>query len=441
MTRRIAVVGGGISGLAAAYELRRLRDDVEVELHERTDRLGGKVRTTPFAGRPVDEAADAFLARVPWGIELCRELGLATELVSPAQQSAYVWWDGALRRLPAGLVLGVPTDLAAVQAAGIVDAPIAATPGAAPLGPDEDIAVGALVRAQLGDAVFERLVDPLLGGINAGDGDRLSVRAAAPQIAAAAQRDRDLVAALRAQPPPAPGPVFYAPRGGMGTIVDALAAWLASHDVSVRIESDVARVDEIDADAIVLATPAYVAAALLRRGAPDAAVGLDAIAYSSVALVTMSFPTMAVHRPLDGSGFLVPRTAGTLMSACTWTTAKWEHLATADDHVVVRVSTGRFGDERFTAMDDGTLVAALVDELATTSAISGPPDDVRVSRWPRSFPQYEPGHLDRVAAVERALAAAVPNVTLAGAALRGVGVPACIRQGRDAARRALDAAP
>src|SRR5260221_4058215 len=162
----------------------------------------------------MDEGADAFLARVPWGLELCRELGIEGQLVSPAQPSAYVWFDGALRRLPAGLVLGVPTDLDAVAASGIVTEPIVVRPAAASLAADSDVAVGRLVRAQLGDAVFERLVDPLLGGINAGDGDRLSLRAAAPQLAAAAERDRDLVAALRAQPPAAPGPGFYSPVGG-----------------------------------------------------------------------------------------------------------------------------------------------------------------------------------------------------------------------------------
>src|SRR3954469_7193811 len=160
MTQRIAVVGGGITGLAAAYELRALAPDAEIVVYEATDRVGGKVATTTFAGRAIGEGADAFLARVPWGLELCRELGIATQLVSPAQQSAYVWFGGALRRLPAGLVLGVPTDFDAVAASGIVNDPIVVRPSAAPLPGDADVAVGALVRAQLGDAVFERLVDP-----------------------------------------------------------------------------------------------------------------------------------------------------------------------------------------------------------------------------------------------------------------------------------------
>ena len=436
MIRRIAVVGGGITGLAAAYEARAQAPDAEIVVFEATDRLGGKVGTSAFAGRLVDDGADAFLARVPWGLELCRELGIDTQLVSPAQQSAYVWFDGALRRLPTGLVLGVPTDLDALAASGIVAEPVFVQPASAPLAPDADIAVGALVRAQLGDAVFERLVDPLLGGINAGDGDRLSLRAAAPQLAAAAERDRDLVTALRAQPPPASGPVFYSPVGGMGAIVDALVEALVSASVELRRDAPVGDIATVDADRIIITTPAYRTADLVRDAAGNAAALLDDIAYASVVLVTLAYPTTAVTRPLDASGFLVPRTKGLLMTATSWSSSKWAHLAD-EASTIVRVSAGRFGDDRAANLDDDTLVRAIVDEVALTSEISGEPIEVRVRRWPRSFPQYQPGHLDRVAEIERELTRALPHVALAGAALRGIGVPACIRQGREAARAVL----
>jgi oxygen-dependent protoporphyrinogen oxidase len=436
MTVRIAVVGGGITGLAAAYELRALAPDAEIVVFEETDRFGGKVATTTFAGRAIDEGADAFLARVPWGLELCQELGIDAELVSPAQQSAYVWFDGELRRLPSGLVLGVPTDFDALAASGIVREPVTVRPSAELLGPDDDVAVGALIRAQLGDAVFERLVDPLLGGINAGDGDRLSLRAAAPQLAAAAERDRDLVAALRTQAPPAAGPVFYAPVGGMGAIVDALVESLTATGVELRGGASVDDLGSLAADHVVVTVPAYRAADLVRHAAPDAAALLDCIAYASVALVTFAFPNAAVGRALDASGFLVPRAQGLLMTASSWSSSKWAHLAD-DSTVVVRVSAGRYGDDRVTELDDEALVRALLDEVATTTQIEGEPADAMVRRWPQSFPQYEPGHLDRVAETERSLSAALPHVVLAGAALRGIGVPACIRQGRDAAREVL----
>jgi oxygen-dependent protoporphyrinogen oxidase len=373
---------------------------------------------------------------VPWGLDLCRELGIDAELVSPAQQSAYVWFDGELRRLPSGLVLGVPTDFDAVAASGIVREPVTVRPSTELLGPDDDVAVGALIRAQLGDEVFERLVDPLLGGINAGDGDRLSLRAAAPQLAAAAERDRDLVAALRAQAPPAAGPVFYAPVGGMGAIADALVASLTASGVELRGGTRVDDIAALDADHVVITVPAYRAADLIRTAAPPAAALLDGIAYASVALVTFAYPNAAIGRALDASGFLVPRTEGLLMTASSWSSSKWAHLAD-DSTTVVRVSSGRYGDDRVTKLDDESLVRTLVEEVAATTAIEGEPVDVMVRRWPQSFPQYEPGHLDRVAEIERLLADALPQVVLAGAALRGIGVPACIRQGREAATELL----
>jgi protoporphyrinogen/coproporphyrinogen III oxidase len=304
------------------------------------------------------------------------------------------------------------------------------------LHPDTDISVGTLVRAQLGDAVFERLVDPLLGGINAGDGDRLSLRAAAPQLAAAAERDRDLVTALRDQPPAASGPVFYAPVGGMGAISDALVDVLTAGGVELKRESEVDDIRMLAADRVVVTVPAYRAADLVRHAAPGAAALLDGIAYSTVALVTLAYPNTAITRPLDASGFLVPRTEGLLMTASSWSSSKWAHLADGAS-TIVRVSTGRFGDDRAAAMSDDDLVHALLDEVAGTSEIRGEPVEVMVRRWPQSFPQYEPGHLDRVAEIERALADPLPHVVLAGAALRGIGVPACIRQGREAAREVL----
>jgi oxygen-dependent protoporphyrinogen oxidase len=425
---RVAVVGGGIAGLSAAYEARK--QGHEVVVHEASERAGGKLLTTPFAGRAVDEGADTCLARVPWAVELCRELAIDTELVSPATGAAYVFVDGALRSLPAGTVLGVPTDFAAAQTSGILSKPIEHHPSAAPLGAEEDIAVGELIRDQLGDEVLERLVDPLLGGINAGDADHLSIRAAAPQLAAAAERSGDLVAALRAQPAAAPGPIFYSPVGGMGVLVDALLAT----GVDVRLQSAVTDLESLDADAVVLATPAWVTASLVRGSSPSAAALLDNVRYASVTLVTMAFAADAIDRPLDGSGYLVPRTEGLLLTACSWATTKWAHLAADDGLVVVRASAGRIGDDRASELDDDAVTRQLVEDLATTMAVRAEPTDVRVSRWPRGFPQYEPGHLARIEQVERLLAATLPRVHITGAAMRGLGVPACIREGRASVR-------
>ncbi len=434
--KRFAVVGGGITWLAAAYELRCCDDDADVVVHEASPRAGGKVRTSEFAGRAVDEGADAFLARVPWGLDLCRELGIDTTLVSPAASKAYVWWDGALRAIPPGTVLGVPTDPSTFDAPGLVDGPLVARPAAAPLAEGVDVSVGALVRPQLGDDLFERLVDPLIGGINAGDCDHLSVRAVAPQLAAAAERDEDLTRGLRTGATAPQGPVFHSPVGGMGALVDALLAWLRAHRVDVRTSSQPALTD-LDADEVVVTTPAYEAARMLDDVAPRAAKELASIAYASVAMITLAYPRHALGRELDGSGFLVPRGTGLLVTACSWSSSKWAQLAPAEGgSIVVRASVGRIDDERFVALDDDALVQQVTGELATTSALRGAPVDVRVTRWLRSFPQYEPGHLERVASIERLLEEEAPHVVVTGAAFRGLGVPACIRQGREAAVRA-----
>lgn len=452
---RVAVVGGGIAGLAAAYELTTNHPGTEVVLLEAGPRLGGKIETQPFAGLPVELGPDTFLARVPWAVDLCKELGLFDELVSPVETTAYLWVRGALRRLPEAHVLGVPTDFDQLAASGLVSDEAVAiarrdldhpedAPGALP---DGDVSVGALIRSHLGDEVLERIVDPLIGGINAGDSDRLSVAAAAPQIADAARRNASLVRgllAMKAAAPPDPGtPMFYSLPGGLQRLVDALVARI---DAEVHLATPVTglarRADggyalttaggPVDADAVVLATPAYADAPLLADVAPDAAATLDAIDYSSVALVTFAVPAESVDRPLDASGYLVPRTEGCLITACTWASAKWAHLA-APGQVLLRASAGRYGDERIAELDDAQLVAAVREDLGTTMGLDAEPRDVRIVRWTRSFPQYVPGHLQRMAALEARLAEDAPGVALAGAVLRGVGIPACIREGRAAA--------
>jgi protoporphyrinogen/coproporphyrinogen III oxidase len=444
---RVAVVGGGIAGLAAAHELVQLGE--EVVLLEASDRLGGKIRTTPFAGRLLDEGPDAFLARVPWAVELAKELGLADDLVSPAKGSALVWAKGKLRPIPEGVVLGVPTGIPALARSGLVSPLGLARAGLDLVLPRRrgagggDRSVGELIRSRMGGEILELLVDPLLGGINAGDADRLSVAASAPQLADAAARHRSLILGLRGAPKPAPGPVFYAHPQGMERLVDALVARLAGH-ADVRLGTPVERLEavgdggyrlepaDVEADAVVVTTPAFAAADLLAEAAPEGATALRAIDYSSVVLVSLALPSVP---DLDASGYLVPKREGRLTTAVSWSSSKWAHLG-GDDRAVVRISAGRYGDERAVQMDDDAVVAALLAELREATGVRAEPSEVRVSRWPRAFPQYTPGHLDRVQEIERSVTNALPGVHLAGAAYRGVGIPACIRQGREAARAA-----
>jgi oxygen-dependent protoporphyrinogen oxidase len=445
---RVIVVGGGIAGLTAAYDLASR--GVDVTLFEAEDELGGKIRTTPFAGLPaVDCGADAFLARVPWAVQLARELGLGDELISPASGNAYLWTHGALRGIPMPNVLGVPLDMDTLRASGVVsDAAVDVcardlTRTVDTGMPDGDESLGSLVRRRLGDEVLEQLVDPLLGGIYAGDADHLSLEAGAPQIAAAARADASLIRALAAQREATLGanpgaPVFFAPPDGMSRVVRELENILQDkvvRGVAVeRVERDGRggyAVNGRRADAVVLATPAFASASLLRDLAPDAAQQLDRVEYAGVALVTMAFARDAIGVPLDASGFLVPKPEDRVLTACSWSSTKWAHLDRGA-HAIVRASTGHYGNEAALGLDDDALVAAMLAELREAMALRDEPVEVRISRWPRSFPQYTPGHAGRVDALVETLHREAPGVVLTGAAYRGIGIPALVRAAREA---------
>lgn len=444
----VVVIGGGITGLVAAREASEA--GATVTLLE-PGRLGGKVQTSAFDNGMLDEAADAFLARVPEGIELCEQLGLAGQLVAPAERRAHVFSHGALRRLPEAHLLGVPTDLDELAASGIVSAEgitAARRDLEEPLvAPTTDVTIGSLMRQRLGHEVAERLVDPLVGGINAGNSDALSLAATVPQLDAAARSGAaSLIEACRAQQAAGPNrsdPVFFAPRDGMGALTAALVADLSRRGVTLNTSP--ARSIEpcglgwrvqveggfLDADAVVVATPAPIAAAILRAGAARVATLLAAIPYASVAMVSIAVDRDGIDRELNGSGFLVPQREGLTVTACSWTSAKWPHLG-GDATVWLRASVGRDG-----AIPTGQLETQVLADLGHTMALRGRPREVRVSEWPASFPQYRVGHLARVEAIDAGLAATMPTVAVAGAALRGLGVPACIRQGRAAAQRVL----
>jgi oxygen-dependent protoporphyrinogen oxidase len=456
--RRVAVVGGGITGLAAAHRLAGTGHEVVVL--ERDDRLGGKIRSSPFAGLPaVEEGPDAVLARVPWAVDLLREVGLGDDLVSPAVGKAYVWWGGRLHPIPDGLVLGVPAGLF-----GLARSPLLSWPGKLraalePALPRRDVgdSLGRLIRSRFGDEVAERLVDPLVGGINAGDADRLSL-ASVPQIAAVAARSRSVLVGLRAQPVAPRGPdhpVFVTPRAGLGALVDALSGRIVAAGGDVRTATGVTALEPAGSgawrltgvgphgaafaslfDAVLLGTPAHAAAPLLATVSPAAARLAGAIEHASVVMVTVAYPAAAVPRALDASGHLVPKPVQRHVTAASWASTKWAHWR-APGQVLFRVSVGRFGDEHAVDLPDAEVLAAVSGDLYEQLGIDAEPTAVRITRWPKSFPQYEPGHAGRVAAIEQALEHDAPGVTVAGAAYRGVGIPACINQGQQAAAAVL----
>lgn len=488
--RRAVVVGAGISGLACAHRLHRLRPDIEVVVLEASDRTGGKIHSTPFAGRLVDEAADAFLARVPAAVELARELGLADQFVTPAVRRAFVYRHGTLHPFPEGQVLGVPTDLDALRASGVISAAgveraaldltlPADMEGAPP--PGEDESVGALVRRRLGDEVFDALVGPLLSGVNAGNADHLSVQTGAAQLAAAVRDQPSLIAGLRAQRTAAlaagadpDAPVFYGLHDGSQGLTDALAAALPVGSVrtgrsvvavapadgggynvvtSASRPSGPAETGEVDllhADSVVLATPAWASAEVLRALQPDIAVDLHDLEWSSVVMITLAVARRAIDHPLDGSGFLVAGNEPLAMTACSFSSTKWAHLAPAGDAapgsaaatVLLRVSAGRHPDASALGLDDATLVGTIRDELAPIigldPAVDLGPDRARVTRWRRALPQYRPGHRARAQDWRDGLATAWPGLWLTGASYDGLGIPACITDAETTARRVAD---
>lgn len=454
----VVVVGGGVTGLAAAWEASA-DPAVRVTVLEADERIGGKVRTSTVrlddgTEMVIDEGADAFLARVPDAVELCHELALSDELTQPAVGRAKVFVDGELRFLPERTVLGVPLDIESLALSGLLsDEGVAAAAGElvreeAPVA--HDVAIGPYLAERYGPELVDRVVGPLIGGINAGDIDELSLRAVTPQLADAAAEGASLSRALQRRQPAVPDerPVFHALLGGTGRLVDALAGGLIDRGVTIRTAAPAGSLRRsdgtwaveledgsvLDADGIVLATPAPVAERLLAPLSADAAAELGSIRHSSVTLVTLVYDAADVPAPLDASGFLVPRSAGLLMTAASFGSSKWAHW---DDgrHVVLRVSAGRTGDERQVDMGDDELVAALRSDLSTTMGLAAAPVGVRVSRWPLGFAQYTVGHLDRVERIEAAVSRDCPDLVVAGAAYRGLGLPACIRQGRTAARQ------
>ncbi|RZU49579.1 oxygen-dependent protoporphyrinogen oxidase [Krasilnikovia cinnamomea] len=460
MRKRVAVIGGGIAGLAAAVRLRdRSPSDTEIIVYEGSGTLGGKLRTGELAGAGVERGAESFLTGAPDGAEsaavlLARRLGLGAELVHPSGLPAALALQGRLEPVPGGTLMGVPADLSLLGGVARPAADADPDEGRPLLGPGADVAVGALVRARYGDEVADHLVDPMLGGVYAGRADELSLAVTMPALARAARTEHTLAGAVRAAQAASvrvPGrPVFAAVAGGMSRLVAAAAgASGAEFRLGVPVRElrrggrggrgwrlvsgpvPAPAVDEVDA--VVLAVPSRPAARLLASAAPAAADAVGVLDYASVALVALALPP---GTPLpELSGFLVPPTECTLVKAATFVTRKWAHLDRAGGPVIVRASLGRAGEAERLQRDDEHLIALARAELGELLGGALPtPVASWLQRWGGALPQYEPGHLDRVATARAALP---PGIALAGAAFDGVGIPACVAGGETAAEDVL----
>ncbi|MEU1804883.1 protoporphyrinogen oxidase [Streptomyces sp. NPDC019937] len=456
-TGHAVVIGGGISGLAAAHRLRT--GGARVTVLEASGRLGGKLRSGEIEGVTVDLGAESMLARRPEAVELARAVGLGERLQPPATATAALWTRGALRPMPKGHVMGVPGDLAPLAASGVISdeglARIAREAELPPTPVGEDVALGGFIAERLGREVVDRLVEPLLGGVYAGDVYRTSMRAAVPALFELAKADRPLSEGVRAlagrsaQRPD--GPVFMGIDGGIGRLPLAVADAVRAAGGEIRTDAPVRELRRaadgwtvvtddgtvLRADAVVLAVPAPAAARLLAADSPAASAELATVDYASMALITMAFRREDVASLAEGSGFLVPPVDGHTIKAATFSSRKWGWLRdSAPDLFVLRTSIGRFEDEEHLKRDDADLVGMSLADLGAATGLAAEPVATRVTRWDGGLPQYPVGHLDRVARI-RAEVAKLPGLRVCGALYDGVGIPACVGSARTAADELL----
>jgi protoporphyrinogen/coproporphyrinogen III oxidase len=459
---RVAIVGGGVAGLVAAYRLTR-NQPLSIRVFEREPTPGGVIRTAELAGALVEEGPDSFVVRKPWAVDLCRELGLGDDVVHPGASGAMVWARGELVPYPAGSAFGVPSD-----AESILRWPGMSVRGRLRAVTDlwrparraetEDESLQSFLTRRLGAECADVLVGPLLAGVSSGDPARLSVRATFPELSGWERTFGSLIRGSRAARRAASGrsasaaPLFATLRGGLRRLPEALVDGIGHDAVEFgaavsRVEpgtggSFVVRVEDgaaFEADAVIVASPAPDAAGLVAGLNDAAATGLAVISYGSAAVVSMVYgPGSGALLP-DATGFIVPAGATVAggrpatITACTWLSRKWPNPAFGD-RAVLRAFAGRAGEDSALDLPDDELVAALVRDIEAISPMGDVPEDWSVARWPRSMPQYDVGHLDRVARIESALAA-TPGLFVTGSAYGGVGLADVVRHAGETAVR------
>ncbi len=456
----VVVIGGGITGLTAAYVLHKQAAAegrlIRVALVESSPRLGGKIVNERLDGFLLEGGPDSFITLKPWALELVRELGLEGQIVAAqdAHRTTYVVRDGRLVALPEGLRLLVPERWGPFLVSSVVSwgAKLRATRERTipPRRTQDDESVADFVRRRLGQEVLERLAEPLLAHIHVADVERMSLKATYPRLAELEQRYGSLhnaVQALRARPRGKTGPVFLTLRDGLNEVIRQLARRLPPEALYLgrrvrRLEAvpggDYAvHLDDgtrLEAPSVILAVPAFAAAEIAAPLDPELGRRLAAIRYTSLATLSLGYRRADVGHPLTGYGFFVPRCEKRTLLACTWTSSKFAHRAAGDD-VLLRLFLGGAGSEELLDRDDASLIRLAREDLRQLMGIEAEPVLARLYRWPRGYPQYEVGHLERVRAIEEALPG---GVTIAGSAYHGVGLPDCIASAREAARQVLD---
>jgi oxygen-dependent protoporphyrinogen oxidase len=449
----VVVVGGGIAGLTAGYQLHKM--GVSVAILERAGRPGGVVISEEVDGFVIDGGPDSLLTQKPDGIELCRELGLADRLVATKPpRVAFVQRGGRLHPLPTGSVIGIPTALGSLVKTHLFSwagkARMASELFVPPRRDESDESIDHFIARRFGREAATYLAEPLLAGIHAGQVDRLSVRALFPRFVRAEQEHGSLLRAFRREAAggasrPADG-VFRSLPGGMSELVQALVA--AVPPDAIHLNSPVSRFTRqdgpgrfriesvngtsVEARAVVFAAPAYAVGDIVRDLDADLANLCSSIGYTSSATIVLGFARESIAHPLRGSGFVVPQVENTGILAASWVSSKWPDRA-PEDRVLVRTFVGGARDPDALARRDAELVAVSLKAIAPLAGIRAEPRLARVYRFDRAHAQHEVGHLARMHAIERRLARH-PGVFVTGSAFRGVGIPDCVADARATAR-------
>ena len=460
--KTVAIVGGGITGLAAAYHLEAQAMasgfPLACRLMEREARFGGKILTERVDGLTIEGGPDSFISMKPWGIELCQHLGLADHLTgtNPDQKQIYLFRKGRLVELPEGVMALVPTRLWP-----FVKSPLVSPLGKLRMGLDliipqrkdqQDESLASFVKRRLGKEALERIAEPLLAGIYAGDANQLSLLSTFPQFREIEKNYGSLTRGMMARrsaaaPVPSRYTMFMTLKEGMSELVEALTKRLDPatrmagsfvtriHPNSMTYEVVFADGRRLEADAVILATPAFVTADLLKQLDPMLSERLIKIPYVSTSTVSLAYKRSGFPHPLNGFGFIVPRSEQRLVLACTWTSTKFPHRAPSD-HVLIRCFVGGAGREAPVLEEESALIKKVREDLKAIMGISIPPVFAKIYRWEKGTPQYNVGHLERVAEIEK-MTDGHPGLFLTGAAYRGVGVSDCIHQGTQTAEKVL----
>jgi oxygen-dependent protoporphyrinogen oxidase len=468
---RVVIVGGGISGLAALEELTRSSADVDVTLLEASPRLGGHIRTEARNGFVIEAGPDVLLAAKPAAIELAKRVGLGDRLcgTNPAVKGSYILSRGRLLPLPDGLTGLVPSKFTPFATTPLISIAgklrVAMEYFIPPRRDDVDESIESFAVRRLGREMYEKLVEPLLSGISAGDGAKLSIDAMFPQLRTMEREHGGLARGMfaakrkakRSGAPKGGNGAFVSFPNGIQELVDAVERTVrsrasATRQIDIRTRSLVSAIRHgdgsryllvladgatIEADALIVAAPAFAASTMLRQVEPALSRRLDAIEYASSVTITLVYPRAAVPRSLDATGYVVPRMEKRPVLACTFASAKFTGRS-PEDHVMFRLFMGGANHGEYAVMPEAELTEIARAEMHEVLGITSVPSFVRINRFHRAMPQYTVGHKARMAEIASAVAA-VDGLELAGAVYQGVGIPDCVRSGVDAAKRALAA--